>query len=107
MESPTNTAELLAETIRPDGRTYRPRKRPVAVVLEDADDAYAWIYVLRTHDVDRALDLARMLAQREGLEIDATRPPALIWTRVAIRNWEREYVDDPVRGVPAVTFKVW
>jgi len=105
MESRTTTD--LTPVERPNGRLYRPRKPPATRLVPDIDSLFAYIYVLRTHDVDIALELAKVLAVWEGVEFREDRPPRLIWTRIAMRDYEQQYVDDPVRGVPAVCFEVW
>jgi hypothetical protein len=85
--------------LRPNGKLYRPRKGPVAVLVEGLDYDQCWIYVLRTHDEERARELAQ---QMETIEPRGR----LCWIREAIRNNDREYVEDTVRGMPVVIFQM-
>ncbi len=95
--------ELVAVT-RPDGRIYKPRKGPRAVLVDNPDDMrspFGWVFVLGTHDVDRAFELACTLG--EGVERSSA---TLTWMRLAIRNHELFYDYDPVRGAATVSFEV-
>lgn len=95
----------LKPVTRPDGRTYQPRKVPAAVVVHDHHEDPAWIYVLRTHDLDLARAIAGELAEREGLELldaQAWRD----WIHNGMDRGERFYFSNPVRGVPTVIFRL-
>ena len=94
----------LATAIRPDGRVYRAIKPPVARVIEDPDGEQA-IIVLRTHDLDRAHQLALKLASYVEGEIDS-KEAFRTWLSDTFRNGERLYEFDHHRGCPAVWFEV-
>lgn len=91
--------------IRPNGRLYRPRKGLVAQLFED--DGVGLI-VLRTHDRLKAFEFARALLSPGAQEAIAPEDGTLMWVRLV--PWDEggwydfSWVDDPVRGVPAV---VW
>jgi hypothetical protein len=97
---------------RPDGRFYRPRKAPAALLLFGCcDDDVTAITVMRTHDIGRA----RTLAMRALFEYDPTptwvlHPPELHWGR-----WRPDRATDGQTwvgcidgrtGTPAVFFDV-
>lgn len=96
----------LVPVTRPDGRIYKPRKRPVAELLDNSDSDWRGpeqlVYVLRTHDIERARSLAERVAV--GYELKA---PLQTWTRLTIRRGEPEFEYDAVRGVPVVIFEAW
>lgn len=89
-------AELVPVT-RPNGKVYRPRKPPRAVPVEDDRDG-STVYVLGTHDVERA----RALAQR--VTTVCPYPRAESWHRLGMRNGDPYYVYDDVRGAPSLVF---
>jgi hypothetical protein len=87
----------LVPVIRPDGRVYRPRKPPRATIVDV--DGRTYVYVLGTHDEPRG----RALAQRLTNVDPYANPPT--WQRLAIRNGERWFVQDDVRGAPCLIFE--
>lgn len=95
----------LVPVLRPNGKLYRPRKPPAAVVVPDHHDEYHWIYVLRTHDIARAHELATALALRWGFDLDDCEVWRE-WVHDAIEGGDRFWRNDPVRGVPTVIFEL-
>ncbi len=98
-------APTLVPVVRPNGKVYRPRNRPRAVRVEVEDwrsDYSEVVTVLGTHDVERARALALRLAS------DVSERPLWgeQWYRLAIRNGDRVYVQDEVRGAPGLDFGV-
>lgn len=92
---------LSPPVVRPNGKVYQPVKLPVARGVED-HHGDLHIYVLRTHQVERAYQLATSM----GLG-DVDRESAeCTWIRDTYWNGERVYDTDPVRGCAAVTFEV-
>lgn len=75
------STETLTPVPRPDGRAYRPRKAPEALIT-GYDGDIEGVIVLRTHDVDRARRLAVQVLTAdvggpdEGWELTA---PDLRW----------------------------
>lgn len=105
MTEPDNPRHYkLVDVVRPDGRLYRPRKMPAAVIVHDHHEDPAWIYVLRTHELDRARRLAEEIADREQLDLEGE--PWREWVREGMNRGERFYFNDAARGVPAVIFRV-
>lgn len=99
----------LAPVTRPDGRVYKPRKPPRGVLVEDHDartgEPDAYVYVLGTHDVERAFQLATQIAATERLKAD--RDSAWqTWIRQTIRRGDPVFDVDLVRGAAAVVFEV-
>lgn len=99
------TGELVPVT-RPDGRVYRPRKAPRAVEVDNPDgqgnEPGSYIYVLGTHDVARAYELASARWRGvEGLTAEQT------WLRLMMRDGDQVFDHDPVRGAAAVIFEVF
>ncbi len=85
----------LVPVERPNGKVYRPRRLPRAVQVENRDDVYGpsgWLYVLGTHDVDRATRLAEGHWEQVDL---ATAKQA--WMRLTMRGGDHVYESDPVR----------
>jgi hypothetical protein len=91
---------------RPNGRIYRPRKPPRGLPVVNYRDDVEWIYIIGTHDVERARSLAEQIATRDGYELDSTRAPERSWQRLAMRNGDQMYVPDEVHGAPTIIFKV-
>lgn len=99
----------LVSVTRPDGRVYKPRKAPRAYLVNDEyagpGEPDTEIYVLGTHDVERAYALAVQLAKRDGLAVDRSTAE-LGWIRQAIRDGNPVFDSDPVKGAAAVSFDV-
>lgn len=92
----------LVPVERPNGKTYRPRQLPRAVQVDNLDDVHGpsgWLYVIGTHDVDRAIRLAQ--GHWEPVDLSTAK---LGWMRLTIRNGERWYESDPARGAATVIF---
>lgn len=91
----------LVPVTRPNGRVYRPRRAPRAVVVEP-DDFHVdeQVIVLGTHDEERARALAMRLRPVDPYPHEAT------WMRKAIRKGDPYYMVDEVRGAPALVFEV-
>ena len=94
---------------RPDGRLYRPRKLPEAMLLSDADEAVDGVCVMRTHSLETARQLAEAALQRydgafpweltnERTEWGHWRPDG----EEGRRAWERD--ETGLTGAPAVFF---
>lgn len=92
-------ADLVPVT-RPNGNVYRPRKAPSAVEIWNDDEGCVWVYVLRTHDIERAWNLA---CGWMGAERDTAEPA---WVRHVMRDGDHWYERDEVRGAPCVIFEV-
>lgn len=101
--------ETKIEITRPDGRIYKPSKPPRGVLVDDSyaqpNEPTSYVYVLGTHDVNVAYELARQIAASEGMKADV-HSAERTWLRLAMRNGERVYDHDPVKGAAAVTFEV-
>jgi hypothetical protein len=94
------TRELTPVT-RPNGKVYQPIKRPAAIEVEEYNDDTA-VYVLRTHDIDRAYALAIRLGLGD-VHLDSAHQT---WIRDTFRGGRRVFDTDAVHGCPAVTFEV-
>jgi hypothetical protein len=89
---------------RPNGKVYRPRKLTVAYCEEGAC-ADASVLVLGTHDVVLAWPRAREEAvYRLSTEPDPHGTPG--WWRDVMRNGERVWEYDDVRGRAGVQFEI-
>ncbi len=91
-------APALVPVVRPNGKVYRPRKAPVAVGVCDGYDDVNYVYVLRTHDIDRARAFARPYLATYLVA------PRQEWVRLVMRRGYPVYEDDEERGVPVVVF---
>lgn len=96
----------LPAIIRPNGKTYRPRK--VIVEPWEIDGAaYGWesgVIVFGTHDVEVAQPLADVVCK--GFDPDYVAVGAKpIWYRDGYENGERVWMDDEVRGRAGVWFR--
>lgn len=98
---------MTEQIIRPNGKVYRPRKAPSAITLDDHDGMTAFVVVFRTHDIERATELAQPLLD-EYLDYRGQITPDLVWLR---ERPDRDYMggrvwaDDPVRGIPCVQWE--
>jgi hypothetical protein len=88
---------------RPNGRLYRPRKVS-ARVLTDEDGIESSVLVTGTHDVVRALDLARAVARQYVGTRSEPADPRQGWWRETIRRHDRYWEWDEVRGAAGVMF---
>ena len=95
------TMAELPIIVRPNGRTYRPRK-----II-----AYAWagyddygVIVFGTHDVERAEPLA-LDACRSWFGASGVTAPRNVWFRDGRVNGERCWFPDEERGRPGVMFE--
>lgn len=99
----------LVPVARPDGRIYQPVKAPRAYLVDDSyaaqNEPDGYVYVLGTHDVERAYNLAVHLAHRDGVAIDRETAHQT-WIRQTIRDGDPFFETDPVRGAAAVSFDV-
>lgn len=95
----------LVEVIRPNGKIYRPRKPPRWIRLDpdlyDRDAPDGWLYVLGTHDIQRAWN---MVSGVNGADRSTAEQ---CWIRHTMRDNEHCYDLDEIRGAAAVTFEVW
>ena len=90
---------------RPNGKPYRPRKIS-ARVLSDEDGNDSSVLVTGTHDIGRALALAREVAhQYVGRDCEPSGPHQG-WWRETIRRHEPYWEWDEVRGAAGVMFGV-
>lgn len=96
----------LAPVKRPNGKIYRPRKIR-AIYAEDEYARRGNVYVLGTHDVYRALELASAEARYRigsaNFMIDAIGEVG--WWRTAMDRGERVVVWDEFRGAAGVRFE--
>lgn len=97
--------DALVEVVRPNGKIYRPRKPPRWIHLDPDPDArsgpHGWLYVLGTHDIERAWELVRNVYGADHSTAVRT------WIRHTMRDNEHCYDSDTIRGAAAVTFEVW
>lgn len=94
---------------RPDGRLYRARKLPRAMLLSDEDDCVVGVCVMRTHSDSTARELAlAALAADDGAfpwVLDNGRAEWGHWRPdggEGRRMWERDVTG--LTGTPAVFF---
>lgn len=89
---------------RPNGKIYRPRKPPEVTTYQDWRDDVTCCAVLRTHDVELALQLAAdVIAEHELVPESAhARWWRLVPFKVGSGLYDRNWIDDPVHGVPCV-----
>lgn len=94
---------------RPNGRLYRPRKLPDAMLLSDEDEFVTGVCVVRTH----AVETARQMALRELQCYDNAFPWELTNERTEWGHWRpdgdegrRAWEPDSsgLKGTPAVFF---
>lgn len=93
---------MSEELVRPNGKLYRPRKRPsVELIADHRDDT--GVVVLRTHDYQTAIELASNLIDEYGL--NPTTAYTAWWRLVPFDMsgyHDTSWIDDPVHGVPCV-----
>lgn len=95
------TVDELVPVVRPNGKVYHPRRPPVAIGVSGTvgyDDDVPFVYVLRTHDVERARAFARPYVLPYLVE------PRREWVRLVMRNGDPVYENDEERGCPVVVF---
>jgi hypothetical protein len=93
--------EPLPPITRPNGKLYRPRMIKAAA-WDDTSGDLGGVFVLGTHDIERARPLAvRAIQAWHDSSMTAVRPE-LRWVRSGIANGEPTWLDDPVRGRAAV-----
>lgn len=86
---------------RPNGKVYRPRKQPRALLLGDDFDC---VLVLGTHDLDLAREVAaKLLAIQLGSDFTATDHERG-WYIEKYRWSERTWIYDDERGQAGVMF---
>lgn len=92
------------EIRRPNGKIYRPRKPPEVTTYQDWRDDLTCGLVLRTDDVELALHLAADAIAEYDLVTESAH--AVWWRLVPFKvgsgSYERNWIADPVRGVPCV-----
>lgn len=98
-----DTIPGLVPVTRPNGKVYRPKKPPAGVIVHDHHNDARWIYILRTHGIERARALAEQIATREGFDLDEDEV-LRGWVREGMQRGERFYFNDAVRGLPTVIF---
>ncbi len=98
-----------ARVHRPDGRLYRARKLPAAMLLDDEYDVTVGVCIMRTHSDSTARELAlAALAAYDGTlpwVLDNGRAEWGHWRPdgdEGRRMWERD--DTGLTGTPAVFF---
>jgi hypothetical protein len=94
----------LEPIMRPNGKTYRPRKLSANAVTDCDGDGLEGVVVFGTHDPARALDLAD---QYVAWQIDsgyAAATPVAVWWRDGFAYGQRRWIDDPERGRAGVWF---
>lgn len=94
----------LEPIVRPNGKIYRPRKIAVSYCEEGAC-ADACVIVLGTHDL--AVAWPHALAEaRYRLSVDPDPHGSPGWWRDVIRNGERVWEYDDVRGRAGINFAI-
>lgn len=97
--------EPLPSVERPNGKLYRPRKISARVLDHDNGVDYR-VLVTGTHDIGRALELARKVAHSDiGREYEPGNPRQG-WWRETIRRHEPYWEWDEVRGAAGVMFEI-
>jgi hypothetical protein len=93
----------MSETfVRPNGKAYKPRRPPSVAFWLDHHEHEA-VAVMRTHDFQRAIELASRWIDDLGL--DPTAAYTTWWRYVPFdptRTFDASYIYDNVRGVPCV-----
>lgn len=97
--------DKLPAIIRPNGKIYQPRK--VRGILLDGPELNGpeSCLIAGTHDIERA----RKFAVRLIKEYDSywtAGDAVLTWQRPVIRNYDRSYEYDTVRGAAGVMFEM-
>lgn len=91
--------------IRPNGKTYRPRREPEAQTFWTYDVMTA-VVVVGTHDLEKAAELARPLWEYDEDLPEGRRH----WWRLVPWDtsglFDRSWVDDETRGRPVVVFSL-
>lgn len=93
---------MTAVVARPNGKTYRARKQPSIRMYTDRDE-YDCVVVLRTHDIQLAVELASNLIGE--LELNPTVAYTDWWRDVPWDDsgaYDQAWITDPVRGTPCV-----
>lgn len=94
------TADALPPVERPNGKLYRPRKfRVVGWDCDPSGDPEWQVAVLGTHDVAAAREVAKY-----GFHCPHLVNPTLGWIRQSMRDGERWWAEDEVRGAACVIF---
>jgi hypothetical protein len=94
---------------RPNGKEYRPRKGPVAVLTYDSEESVEGCIVDRTHNVElaRVLTLAQLDGYDNSFPWELTEP-RLMWGKWRPdRYYGRVYEDDltGATGAPSIYFR--
>lgn len=91
----------MAETIlRPNGKSYRPRK--VVAHAWENDDWPVGVVIIGTHDLERAGKFAEEMCQY-WYGLHATKP-SVDWFRDGFESGKRVWVRDPNHGRAGVMF---
>lgn len=91
-------------TYRPNGKLYRPRKPPRAIVFDEEGHSDESVLVLGTHDIKHACEVAELEVKRmlgSGLKPGS---PDKGWYIEKYRNGELTWVYDDVKGQAGVWF---
>lgn len=102
-------ASPLPAIMRPNGKTYQPRKITVEIWDNDSDSLHAGddygVVVLGTHDIAVAQVLADdEIARRWDSDLSGVEACAG-WFRDSFRHGARTWVNDPERGRAGVWFR--
>lgn len=91
--------------IRPDGRTYRPRREGLRAHAWENDDDNGCI-VFGTLDPEAARDLARRACADWFGDADSFEPtnPTPGWWRDGFGAYGRTWIEDDQKGAPGVMF---
>lgn len=93
----------MTALVRPNGKTYRPRREPRVDVYYDHDDV-AGVVVIGTHDLEAATELATPLWEHPEPLPSGT--PS--WWRLVPwdtgTGYDRNWIVDQERGSPVVIF---
>lgn len=102
MYAEINDKQRLTHYQRPDGRWYKARRPPAAYLVENYGEVDG-VMVARCDDYE----FAKLLAQRElNAYDDGYMPvaPRFGWYREGIRDNDRFWEEDPVKGAPGYFF---
>jgi hypothetical protein len=98
----TTPTDSLPSIVRPNGKLYRPRKLRVEEWNVRWQGQFS-VLVLGTHDIDQALPLARQRAFE--YDVEDIRLVETGWWHDSIRNHDRYWTPDDVRGAAGVLFE--
>lgn len=89
--------------LRPNGKPYRAKRPPRVSETEDYHSNDSGVIVEHTHNPDVAAPLAEPMWRSLGYDPPLPEP-SRGWYRLAPRDGEFRWVEDPERGVPCLVY---